>query len=103
MSLQPGEELGVSLELTNRAVPVAILLTTSDYTFLGWTPRYLVADLLKAISEKPSVTARVVRVNSTEVPANRRVLVELTGKLPPGVQPMSAEEFQPLVLPQSTH
>ena len=97
MSLEPGDQLGVSLELTNKAAPVAILLTTSDYLFLGWTPRYLVPDLLKAISQKPSVAASVVRVNAAEVPANRRVLVELTGTLPPGLQPMSSDEFQPLV------
>jgi hypothetical protein len=103
MALQPGEELGVSLELTNRAARVAILLTTQDYCFLGWTPRYLVTDLLKAISEKPSVTARVVRVNPAEVPANRRVLVELTGTLPRGLQPMSSEEFQPVVPTPATH
>jgi hypothetical protein len=103
MSLQPGEQLGVSLELTNKTEQIAILLTSSDYNFLGWTPRYLVKDLLKAISEKPSVTASVVRVNAADVPANRRVLVELTGTLPPGLQPMSAEEFQPLVPRQATH
>jgi len=103
MALEPGEELGVSIELTNRAAPVAILLTTGDYTFLGWTPRYLVPDLLRAISQKPSVTARVVRVNAADVPANRRVLVELTGTLPAGSQPMSAEEFQPLVPKPTTH
>jgi hypothetical protein len=103
MKLQVGESLGVSLELTNRAAPVAILLTSSDYSFLGWTPRYLVSDLLKAISEKPSVGAHVVRVNAADVPANRRVLVELTGTLKAGSQPMSTEEFQPLVTPKSTH
>jgi hypothetical protein len=103
MALQPGEPLGVSLELTNKTGQISILLTSSEYDFLGWTPRYLVKDLLKAISEKPSVTASVVRVNPTDVPANRRVLVELTGTLPPGLQPMSAEEFQPLVSRQATH
>jgi hypothetical protein len=35
MALQPGAELGVSLELTNKAAPVAILLTSSDYDFLA--------------------------------------------------------------------
>ena len=103
MSLEVGENLGVSLELTNKSAPVAILLTTGDYTFLGWTPRYLVSDLLKAISEKPAVAATVVRVNSTDVPSNRRVLVELTGTLPRGAQPMASEEFQPLVVPPATH
>ena len=45
----------------------------------------------------PSVAATVVRVNAADVPANRRVLVELTGTFPAGLQPMSAEEFQPVV------
>ena len=97
MALQPGAELGVSLELTNKAAPVAILLTSSDYDFLGWMPRYLVSDLSNAISEKLSVAATVVRVNAADVPVTRRVLVELTGTLPAGLQPMSAEELQPLV------
>jgi hypothetical protein len=103
MALQPGERLGVSLELTNDVAPVAILLTSTDYVFLGWTPRYLVPDLLKAISQKPSVTASVVRVNDADVPANRRLLVELNGTLPPGLQPMSSDEFQPLVARETKH
>jgi hypothetical protein len=103
MALKPGERLGVSLELTNEVAPVAILLTSTDYLFLGWTPRYLVPDLLKAISQKPSVTASVVRVNDADVPANRRLLVELTGTLPPGLQPMSSDEFQPLVARETKH
>ena len=102
MSLQPGEALGVSREITNKAAQVAILLTSSDYDFLGWMPRYLVNDLLKAISEKPSVVATVVRVNVVDVPANRRVLVELTGTLPAELQPISAEEFQPLISSPAT-
>lgn len=103
MTLAPGEALGVSLELTNPAATVGILLTTTDYTFLGWTPRYLVSDLLKAISEKPRVSARVVRVNAADVPANRRVLIELSGTLPAGAQPMSDEQFQPLVPRSDLH
>jgi len=99
MSLLPGESLGVSLELTNPATMCALQLTTSDYHFIGWTPRYLVADLLKAISERPSVTAKVVRVNEAEVPLNRRILVELQGRLPANFEPMSSEQFQPVGSP----
>ncbi len=46
LSLGAGEELGISLELTNPSDPVAIQVTTRDYAFVGWTPRYLVSDLL---------------------------------------------------------
>jgi hypothetical protein len=94
LALQPHQELGISLELTNPADPAAIQVTTRDYAFVGWTPRYLVSDLLQAISKKPHLAARVVRVNAADVPANRRVLIELSGMLPPGFQPMSSEPFQ---------
>jgi len=94
LSLQADEELGISLELTNPVEPAAIQVTTRDYAFVGWTPRYLVPDLLKAIASKPRVSARVVRVNAADVPTNRRILIELSGTLPPGFQPMSSEPFQ---------
>jgi hypothetical protein len=90
------ERLGVSLELNNRATGCAIQLTTTDYHFIGWTPRYLVLDLLQAIADHPQVEAKVVRVNNQDVPLNRRVLVELTGRLPVGYEPMSSDLFQPV-------
>lgn len=96
MSLLPGAQLGVSLELTNPATRVAIQLTSDGYQFVGWTPRYLVSDLLQAIGEHPAVKASVVRVNSTDVPQNRRILVELSGYLPATIEPMSSEEFLPV-------
>ena len=97
LSLRAGERLGISLELTNPVDPVAIQVTTREYAFVGWTPRYLVSDLLKAISSKPHLSARVVRVNPADVPTNRRVLIELAGKLPQGFQPMSSEPFELLL------
>lgn len=91
------EPLRVSLELNNPATLFALQLSTAEYTFVGWTPRYLVGDLIHAIAERPWLTASVVRVNGPEVPLNRRVLVELKGRLPADVAPMTSEEFQPLV------
>lgn len=95
--LQPGESLGVSVELTNPATGVSIQLTTRDYSFVGWAPKYLVHDLLRAIASGPEIGAKVIRVNSPDVPANRRVLVEFSGHLPADVEPMSDEQFLPLV------
>jgi hypothetical protein len=103
LALVPGEKLGVSLELTNPVVAAAIQLTTSDYSFIGWTPRYLVADFLEAICKTTAVTASVVRVNADDVPANRRVLVEFRGIVPKGTQLMASDEFQPLVPPPTSH
>lgn len=92
--LQPNEALRVSLELDNPVSGYAIQLASTEYQFLGWAPRYLVMDLLQAISQSPRLSARVVRVNETTVPLNRRILVELSGKWPEGYDPMSGREFQ---------
>jgi len=92
--LQPLEPLQVSMELNNPATGLSIQLTTKDYAFLGWAPRYLVSDILKAVSESPKIEAHVVRVNQLGVPLNRRVLIELSGRLPSGFLPMSGGEFE---------
>lgn len=101
--LTPGERLGVSLELNNPTGEPAMLLTANGYQFIGWTPRYLVIDLLRAISQRPQVSARVIRVNQDDVPANRRVLIELSGKLPPKFEPMSDEPYQLINASSSVH
>jgi hypothetical protein len=100
LQLQPLDHLQLSVELNNPATGTAIQLTTKDYEFLGWAPRYLVADILKAVEESPEITAYVVRVNDLGVPPNRRILIELTGKLPPNVEPMSGSDYQ-FIVPKS--
>jgi hypothetical protein len=94
LSLHAEETLKVSVELNNPTGGQAIQITTDDYHILGWTPRYLVKDLLQAIEENPQVRARVVRVNEAGIPLNRRVLIELSGNLPVGFEPMSDSDFQ---------
>ena len=92
--LRPSAQLQVSVELNNPSTGTAIQLTTSDYEFLGWAPRYLVPDILNAVEESPKVTAQVIRVNDVGVPLNRRILIELTGKLRRNVEPMSGPDYQ---------
>jgi hypothetical protein len=100
LTLKAGDQLGVSVELTNPATRVGIQLTTlPEYHFIGWTPHYLVPDLLKATVDVALISARVVRVNMDDVPINRRVLIEFSGKLPKEVTPMSDKQFQ-LVTPK---
>lgn len=94
LQLEVGERLGVSIELTNPKTGLAIQLTSADYHFVGWTPHYLVRDLLNVISDGPAeIEAYVLRVNRDAVPANRRVLVEFKGRFPKDVEPMSSEPF----------
>jgi hypothetical protein len=103
MLLQPGEELGVSIELTNPKTGVAFQLTSRNYDFVGWTPRYLVRDLLHSFTDVSMLRATVIKVNPNEVPANRRVLVEFQGHLPASVEPMTGPAFQPIVTSGTKH
>ena len=97
--LLSGESLQVAMEINNPATGAAIQLqTANDYHMLGWAPRYLVHDLLGAMSQSVAdMRASVVQVNPPPAPHNQRVLVELEGRYPKGVEPMSAAEFQPVV------
>jgi len=94
--LREDELLRIAVELNNPATGVAIQLCSEDYQMLGWTPRYLVDDLVHAVATAPVLQAKVVRVNEPGVPVNQRVLVEMSGSLPPAVEPMSSEQFQPV-------
>lgn len=99
LALTAGDPLRLAVELNNPATGLALQLQSAgEYHMLGWAPRYLVADLLHAVAEAPAkLSARVVRVNPPPAPHNQRVLIEFRGELPEGVEPMSSEQFQPLV------
>lgn len=95
-TLQAGDSLVVAIELNNPESGLALQVQTSDYHVVGWTPRYLVTDLVKAIAESPGrVAAHLVQANSTSAPAKQRYLVCLQGHWPKNYEPMSGEEFQP--------
>jgi hypothetical protein len=97
--LEAGTRLQVAVELNNPATGVAIqLLTADDYFMVGWAPRYLIKDTLAAVAGGvENMRAHVVRLNVPPAPHNQRVLLELQGTFLAGYQPMSSEEFLPLV------
>ena len=95
--LQRGENLYVTLELTNPATGLAVQMQTEDYHMIGWAPRYLVNDLAAAMAASPTnYEAHIVRVNPQSAPMNHRVLVELNGRWDKH-EPMSSDDFKPLV------
>ena len=51
-------------------------------------------DLIGAAVSYHHLEAKVVLNNPEGTPLNRRVLIEMTGKLPENYQPMSSEDFQ---------
>ncbi len=94
--LNDNEELYVTLELTNPATKLAVQIQTTDYHLIGWAPRYLVEDLVKAMAEVPRYEAKVVLFNPLPVPSKQRVLVEMQGRWIDH-KPMSGDDFHPLV------
>lgn len=100
MQMKPGEALRVAVELNNPVTQLALQLESSDdYHMVGWAPRYLVYDLIHAISAaQDEIAAKVIKVNPAPAPAKQRVLIELTGRWPKDYKPMSAPDFQPVVV-----
>ena len=96
-NLVSGENLYVTLELTNPATGLAFQIQTEDYHMIGWTPRYLVHDLAMTMEEtRANYEARVVRINPQSAPINHRVLIEMSGRWDKH-EPMSSDDFKPLV------
>lgn len=90
-----GENLYVTIELTNPATTLAVQIMTEDYHMIGWAPRYLVGDLVKAMAHSPGdYHAHVVRINPVPAPSKQRVLIELSGHWPKEHEPMESDEFQ---------
>ena len=96
-SLQPQEQLHVTVELTNPATGLAVQIQTTDYYMVGWAPHYLVPDLTAAMVEGPSqYEAEVVRLNPLPTPSKPRVLIEMRGRWNHHT-PMTGGDFEPLV------
>lgn len=98
-TLTPEQPLYVSVELNN-PTGIAVMLHTGDYHTIGWSPRYLAHDLVKAMASTPDpsiITAKVVRVNPAPAPAKQRVLIELSAKFPLGYEPLNDEQFELIV------
>ena len=93
-ALTSQEELYVTLELANPRTRFAVQIQTRDYYMIGWAPRYLVRDLIMAMSEKPR--AHVVRVNPQPAPSKQRLLIEMRGKWD-DYDPMTGPDYQPVV------
>lgn len=94
--LATGEELYVTLELTNPVSTMAVQIQTTDYHMVGWAPRYLVADLVQAMTESPKYAAQVALVNPQPAPSKQRVLIQMCGSWDHH-EPMCGPEFRPLV------
>lgn len=96
-ALAPSERLNLSLMPNGPYRDTALGVKTDDQQLLGWLPRYLVDVLYDEHGEKATdLDLRVVQINH-KAPIDHRLLVELSGRFPPGVDPMrDLEMYQPI-------
>ena len=94
--LEAGERLKVSLGGKVAAGTMRLRLQTEEGREVGWAPQYLTYDLMLDAESLGECEASVVQVNPAPAPSRQRVLIELTGN-PGGYEPMSGENFRPLV------
>ena len=87
-ALRTDDDLGIALELDNPVTTFALLVHTRNYQTLGWLPRYI-ADGIHEIADWKSLAAKVsvARVNPC-APLSQRLIVNFSGRLPIGVNPM---------------
>ncbi len=95
--LSSNNRLILSLMRNRHNGAASLGVRTKDQQLLGWLPRYLVDVLFDDHAERASdLDLKVVQVNH-KAPLDHRLLVELNGKFPPGVDPMSElEMYQPI-------
>ena len=96
--LKPGETLHLSPELPENP---AVAIYTRDRQLVGWTPMFLAREIALA-SPAAHYEARVVRVNPAPRPSSHRVLVEARCMWE-NHEPMSSEDFEPLVQAMPTN
>lgn len=82
-SLDEGVRLEVREEPTNDVNPEALLLCTRDGVSVGWVPDALTA-FVRRVLDDPSGRVAVLRRNGPAQPPHTRLLVRVTGHLPPG-------------------
>ena len=95
--LTSNERLNLSLMTNGPYGDTTLGVKIDDQQLLGWLPRYLVDVLYDEHGEKATdLDLRVVQVNY-KAPLDHRLLVELTGRFPPGTDPMSKlDQYQPI-------
>ena len=97
-SLRPDDELHIAIELTNPMTSRAVQIQTRDYHMIGWVPDYLARDLATMVGgASDGYAAHVVKVNPQPAPTRHRVLIEIRGPWDGEREPMSGEDFRPLV------
>ena len=95
-TLYQGEAINLVSDPDNPAVALAVKVATGDGHHIGWIPRYLVDDLqADGAWLITDVAASVGQVNLVG-PLSHRVLLDFSGRLPPGFRMEDLPQYQPI-------
>lgn len=96
--LKPKERLYLTRDFQNPYDDKALLLRTEERHSIGYCPRYLAADLVEVLQQKPqSVCACVERVNPAPTPIQFRLLCSMTAQWNDNFSPFESQDYQSIV------
>jgi hypothetical protein len=96
--LQSKERLYLTRDFQNPDDPSALLLRTEERYSIGYCPRYLAAELVEVLQQKPqSVCAYVERVNPAPTPIQLRLLCNMTVEGNNNFAPFNSQDYQSIV------
>lgn len=97
--LHQGEALNLESDLDNPAEALIVQVATGDGQHIGWIPRYLVDDLQQGgewlVTDAKATAAQVNR----DGPLSHRLLIDFSGKLPPGFRMEDLPQYRPIAAP----
>ena len=97
--LSPGESLDLASDPDNPAAALAVKAATRDGHHVGWIPRYLVDDLQHHgawLVEDAQATVAQVNLDG---PLSHRLLIDFSGRLPPGFRMEDLPQYRPIAAP----
>jgi hypothetical protein len=99
--LQPGDSLGLMLDVQNRQDPQAVSVRTCDTRdrfMIGYVPRYLAQDVRHLFNDclPDNIKLTVERIN-LDAPLQQRVLCRLNACWSDSFRPCACDDFQPIL------
>lgn len=91
-ALRHGDQLQLHEDPHNSEDSRALLVAPQSGVALAWIPSLLL-DYVHALRDHGEVDVRIAGVNGDDVPPGYRLLVTLTGTVPPGYEPFSGRDW----------
>ncbi len=95
--LEPGEKLWLAHEFQNPYDSQALILNTEDHYIIGYSPRYLLAEVFEMLRQNSHLEVRVERVNKPPTPFQFRLLCKMSVDATDDFRPFSSPQYQSFI------